>query len=239
MYLYALIALLKEFHCNIYMVHVYSFIHIYIFILVLHLVLVEAAVKNLPCDYELLVTGKWPLRVKQQDNSTVDDKKYKMSAEPRGIGVIINNRKFDGNPEPRLGTDVDATALVKLFTYLGFLTKCYKDLKADDMRKILKEVADLDHKNYDCLLVAVLTHGGVEILPAEVFKSSYASLEVLRGTDHKSIQVSELVTFFTGSHEHSLNEKPKIFFLQACRGKATDLGVTAGADDTIEEGSAG
>ena len=203
--------------------------------------LVEAAVRSLPCDHELIVTGAWPAHVKQQTNSTVPDKKkYKMLAEPRGYAIIINNKEFKAGP--RTGTDVDATALVRLFTYLGFLTKCYKDLKADEMRKVLKEVADKDHEDFDCLLVAVLAHGGVENPPPGVNKNPatpYSSQEVVSGTDNKNMRVSEIVGFFTGKTKHSLNGKPKLFFIQACRGTMTDLGVEMKERVDHKVGSAG
>ena len=186
----------------------------------LYIVLVEAAVKNLPCDYELVVTRRWPSPVQQQNTSSDKDCQpkdtYRMQAEPRGIGVIINNKNFKCNSkeDTRTGTDVDAAALVRLFTYLGFWTKCYKDLTAHQMRDTLKDVAELDHTHYDCLLVAILTHGGAD-----------KNLDVLCGIDYDFIKVSELLELFTGKTKSSLTKKPKVFFMQACRGDMEDPGV--------------
>ena len=80
--------------------------------------------------------------------------------------------------------DRDADSLVRLFLYLGFYTNRYDDLKGTEMHRRLQvrgmsphhlfflpshspclppsldqDVADLDHSEFDCLMVAVLTHG--------------------------------------------------------------------------------
>lgn len=78
----------------------------------------------------------------------------------------------------RVGTDRDADSLTKLFMYLGFYTNRYDNLKGKEMRGTLQvsmeayylnkssdsitsfqTVGGLDHSNYDCLLVAILSHG--------------------------------------------------------------------------------
>ena len=170
-----------------------------------------------------------------------DDKnvqKYTMKARPRGIAIIINNKKFINIKEPRTGTDVDAAALVKLFTYLGFLTKCYKDLGADQMRDVLEKAAVLDHTHYDCILVAVLTHGGRKLPEGHtntILGKSNISLETLSGIDGKFMRESELVELFVG--KNSLNGKPKVFFIQACRGKLNNTGVEVNERLETDSGS--
>ena len=135
---------------------------------------------------------------------------YQMKSHPQGIGVIINNKKFRGHLNNREGTDIDASALLRLFTHLGFYTYRFNDLTAGQMRDILTTVSKIDHKNYDCLLVAILTHG---------------TKGKLYGIDCKSIPVESLTTLFYGDQCPSLVGKPKIFILQACRGKKRDRGV--------------
>jgi len=202
--------------------------------------LIQAGVRSLPCDYELVVTGRWPgpTYVHQHQNKyPYDDhkdvQKYTMKAEPRGIAIIINNKNFINIEEPRTGTDVDAAALVKLFTYLGFLTKCYKDLSADQMRNVLEEAANLDHKHYDCVLVAVLSHGSQK-LPQnhtnESLNELNISLDTVSGIDDEFMRVSELVQLFVGNV--SLHGKPKVFFIQACRGDMEDSGAGEEVDET-------
>lgn len=124
----------------------------------------------------------------------------------------------------REGTDSDAVALQQLFTYFGFYTSRYNNLTSSQMRRLFKDVAAKDHTNFDCLLVAVLTHG---------------TKGKLYGTDGKLVPVEEITELFSGNKCPSLTGKPKIFLLQACRGERKDKGVKYdmidGSDETADE----
>lgn len=110
----------------------------------------------------------------------------------------------------REGTDADAAALQQLFTYFGFYTSRYNNLTGNQMRRLFKDIAAKDHIQFDCLLVAVLTHG---------------TKGKLYGTDGKLVPVEEITELFSGNKCPSLTGKPKIFLLQACRGERKDKGV--------------
>ena len=186
--------------------------------------LVMPPVDTIKHNPDLLVEGKWPFELpkpvrNERDESSTEDITdvndlpcYQMKSYPKGIGVIINNKTFHGRlrDEPRKGTDVDAAALERLFTYLGFYTYRYNDLTVVRMRNILTDVSKIDHKKYNCLLIAILTHG---------------EQDKLYGTDSDSISVEKLTKLFYGDQCPSLVGKPKIFILQACRGKNQDEGV--------------
>ena len=134
---------------------------------------------------------------------------YQMKSYPRGICIIINNKVFR-NMNEREGTDADATALQQLFTHFGFYTSRYNNLTGNQMRRLFKDIASKDHSKFDCLLVAVLTHG---------------TKGKLYGTDGKLVPVEEITELFSGDKCPSLTGKPKIFLLQACRGERKDKGV--------------
>ena len=82
-------------------------------------------------------------------------------------------------------------------------------------------VSKVDHSNNDCLLVAVMTHGkdGGQLLSA----------------DFKYFHREELWKKFVGLNCESLVGKPKLFFIQACRGGIIDSGVSIKPRNTIEE----
>ena len=145
---------------------------------------------------------------------------YQMKSYPQGIGVIINNKTFTGGMSDRDGTDTDAAALQRLFTHLGFYTGRFNDLTAREIRENLTKISKIDHTKFDCLLVAILTHGDDGNL---------------YGTDNKPIALKNLTELFHGKSCPSLVGKPKIFIVQACRGKEKDSGVkydpTDGDDD--------
>jgi hypothetical protein len=54
------------------------------------------------------------------------------------IAIVINNKKFTCGMKDRVGTDVDAEMLVRLFVHLGFHTNRYDNLKGRDFKKRLQ-----------------------------------------------------------------------------------------------------
>ena len=143
---------------------------------------------------------------------------YQIKLHFRGLGIIVNNQIFTCGMKNRIGTDKDAAALQQLFTHLGFYTNRYNDLTGNQFKSAFNEVAAIDHKNFDCLIVAILTHG---------IKGK------LYSTDGELICVEDITKLFNGHHCPSLIGKPKIFLLQVDRGGNFDYGV----ENVIEDGS--
>ena len=134
---------------------------------------------------------------------------YAMKSSPRGIGVIINNEKFNAL-QPRFGAAMDVHNLEILFQYLNFDTQSHKNKTHTEMRQILNDVAGMDHDKYDCLMVAILTHG------------DYG--DVLYGTSG-GITIQEVIETFSSKRCPTLISKPKIFIIQACRGRRYNQAV--------------
>jgi len=73
---------------------------------------------------------------------------------------------------------------------------------------VLEEISSRDHSAYDALIVAILSHGnkdGVYGINGEKPDSGF-------------IKLDDITALFDGSHCRSLQEKPKMFFIQACQG---------------------
>ena len=68
----------------------------------------------------------------------------------------------------------------------------------------------MDHDKYDCLVVAILTHG------------DYG--DVLYGTSGR-ITIQEVIETFSGKRCPTLIDKPKIFIIQACHGRRCNQAV--------------
>ena len=135
---------------------------------------------------------------------------YPMTKYPRGPAIIISNENFitmDGRP----GTARDMNALKHLFTNSGFETTTHTDLTAAKMTQTLETLAGRNHTKAQCVVVAILTHGGEG--------------GILYGVDGKGVKVEELANLFAGKNCRSLAGKPKLFFIQACRGVNRDRGV--------------
>ncbi|XP_046564976.1 caspase-8-like [Haliotis rubra] len=132
------------------------------------------------------------------------EEEYKMTAVPRGICLIINNKSFKkGFPTRRGGVDIDVDNLTELFTKLQFTINLQTDLTSVDMMKKLKEYAEQDHTEYDAFVCCILTNG-----------TDYG----VAGSDGKIVKVQDLSSLFHASKCPTLAGKPKLFFIQASRG---------------------
>ena len=159
-----------------------------------------------------------------KSNITNKQHVYEMTSKPRGIGIIINNKEFNMSLESRSGTNIDAENLWSIFNYLGFVTHRYNNKTHIEMRSILNDVAAMDHSKYDCLMVAILTHG------------DYGDL--LYGITGEGIVIQEVIETFSG--KRCPTHKPKLFIIQACRGRrhnqVVQLNDTNDECDMIDSG---
>ncbi|XP_072300607.1 caspase-8 [Eucyclogobius newberryi] len=127
---------------------------------------------------------------------------YPMTGEKRGICLIVNNYNFD-NKKPREGTQIDQECLERVFQWLGFEVEVHPDCTRDMMLSVMKDVSSRDHRNMDCVVCCILSHGQEE----SVF-----------GVDGQTVPIKQLTMFLNGSKCPSLVNKPKLFFIQACQG---------------------
>ncbi|NXX17085.1 CASP8 protein, partial [Podargus strigoides] len=156
---------------------------------------------------------------------------YKMTSRPRGVCLILNNHNFakarEAVPElktikDRNGTDMDAAALRRVFSQLHFTVEEYRDLTAEQIRETVNIYRRKDHKDRDCFVCCVLSHG---------------KKGIIYGVDGQEVPIQELTTSFTGQNCHSLAGKPKVFFVQACQGDAYHKGVTIETDSGEQDSS--
>ncbi|XP_030043156.1 caspase-2 [Microcaecilia unicolor] len=138
---------------------------------------------------------------------------YPMTSQPRGHALLISNIHFQGcgDLDFRSGADVDQAALDRLFSHLGYRVTVRNDLTVQEMQVELENFSHLpDHLHVDSCMVALLSHG----VEGAVY-----------GVDGKLLQLQDVFRLFDNASCRSLQNKPKMFFLQACRGDETDRGV--------------
>lgn len=147
----------------------------------------------------------------REDTDAHKDDRYPMTHKPSGLAVVINNKHFHPKcgMNMRKGTDVDAANLRQAFNFLGFLTQVLHDQGVREMEDRLRKLAQYDHSEYDCVVVSILTHG----IEGKLY-----------GSDGNLVEVQKLIRLFNGDQAPSLVGKPKLFFLQACRGDSFDYG---------------
>ncbi|XP_012674341.2 caspase-3-like isoform X1 [Clupea harengus] len=147
------------------------------------------------------------------------DSSFEYSREHKHIGrcLIINNETFDGQPHlQRCGTEEDGNKLRVTFKVLGFSVRMEKDLTVADMRRVLREESEEDHSEMSCFVCVLLSHG---------------EQGLLMGADGAHISIRSLASTLTSHNCRTLQGKPKLFFIQACRGQQMDSGVEA---DSVE-----
>ncbi|XP_043665790.1 caspase-1-like [Vespula pensylvanica] len=135
---------------------------------------------------------------------------YNMYHKRRGVALIFNNISFTNQMTVRQGSEKDCNDLTKSLKNLDFEVRIYKDPTLKTISTILQETAAEDHTDADCLIVTVMSHGESTLLH---------SADSLYSADM-------LWTPFTADQCPTLAGKPKLFFIQACRGNQLDHGVT-------------
>lgn len=136
---------------------------------------------------------------------------YNMKHKHRGKAIIFNHEFFENDRlTPREGTQKDGTDLQRVLTKLGFDVEVHPNLKYDKIKSTAETVANQDHKDNDCLLVVILSHG----ITGSIFAKD------------KGYKLDSIWSLFTTQKCPSLAGKPKLFFVQACQGSGLDNGIT-------------
>nr|AEK20823.1 caspase-3 [Spodoptera exigua] len=134
--------------------------------------------------------------------------------------IILNQHTFkktiyfqNKQPSTRTGTDNDVKSLKTIFGNLGFEVIVLKDLEYSDIIKNLTAIASKDHSKTSCICITILTHGdkGGEVHAAD-----------------RPYLLTDIMAIF--EKQLSLVNKPKLFFVQACRGANMDAGNTVALD---------
>uniref|UniRef100_A0A6G1SKB3 Caspase n=1 Tax=Aceria tosichella TaxID=561515 RepID=A0A6G1SKB3_9ACAR len=140
---------------------------------------------------------------------------YNMCHKNRGICLILENENFsERHPSTRslgrrTGSHVDVQRSLEVFSSLGFQLFHQKDLTRTNTLQLLKSLAAMDHRESDCFVCVVLTHGDHGELYAHDGKYS----------------IDLLFRYFLADNCPTLCGKPKLFFIQACQGGMLDEGV--------------
>lgn len=131
---------------------------------------------------------------------------YDMSKNPRGYCLIINNVAFENDTlERRDGSLKDAKRCKDVFEQLGFRSFIRHNQKKDQILKLCKNLSNMnDHQKMNALVVVVLSHG--------------ATQNIIWGSDNLSVDVMEMIGCFNNKNCPALIDKPKMFFICACRG---------------------
>lgn len=158
-----------------------------------------------------------PLQVNvRKSNSAVRSasqiKSYKMTSNPRGQVLIINNEQYINDVLPkRTGSLVDANNLDLLFLQLGFNVSLRSNLVYQDMFTEIQRFAERqEHEDCDMAVVVIMSHGRQGLVAA---------------CDGREIETEWIMRQFNNLGCPALRGKPKLFVFQACRGEDHDFGA--------------
>ncbi|XP_015776086.1 PREDICTED: caspase-3-like [Acropora digitifera] len=141
-----------------------------------------------------------------------------MDSLPRGYCLIINNMSFEDKKLNRHCAIHDEQNLRALFENdLHFQVHIVNDLQNFQMEDICTEYSKKDHSKFDAFVCIVMSHGDTG--------------DKIIGVKGRTIGIEQLMSKFKAKNCPSLAHKPKMFFIQACRGLAQDKFLTQSKGD--------
>ncbi|XP_017775836.1 PREDICTED: caspase-1-like [Nicrophorus vespilloides] len=145
---------------------------------------------------------------------------YDMTHARRGKALIFNHYQFnDSSLQKREGTNRDCENITKTLSKLNFEVTVCQDFTYGQIYDTIHNVAGEDHSDADCLMIVVMSHGDKGVIHAR--DSEYTP--------------DELWLPFSGDKCPSLAGKPKLVFIQACRGEELDAGVSVFAAPVMKD----
>ena len=158
---------------------------------------------KVPLEIKFIIVS---LAVHSPCQETGDDINYKAKS---GYVLVINNYIFPKRPDgERHWSGEDVKGLKSLFDDFNFTTKIYDNLEQREIKGLLQDTSEKDFGRYDCFVCVILSHG---------------SKDRIYGTDDISINIEAITSCFRRNECPSLEGKPKIFLIQACRGSQQDV----------------
>ncbi|XP_060720632.1 caspase-3a [Tachysurus vachellii] len=174
----------------------------------------HACAQDTPDAGGVEAVGGEPMQVDARSHAHVY--RYGLKYPSVGHCIIINNKNFHKSTgmNQRNGTDVDAGNAMKTFRKLGYKVKVFNDQSVAQIKNLLTAVAKDDHSHCASFVCVLLSHGDEG---------------VFFGTDG-ALELKALTSLFRGDRCRSLVGKPKLFFIQACRGTDLDPGIEVDSD---------
>ncbi|XP_046342903.2 caspase-8-like [Haliotis rufescens] len=127
-----------------------------------------------------------------------NEESYHMNSKPRGICLIIDNITEASTRPPH------KHRLSETFRKLHFDVQFHTRLDDAHFTRVIQCVANIDHDKFDCVVVFITAHGDDDVVCS---------------VDDRDLHIDELASYFKPENCPSLAGKPKLFFIEACRGE--------------------
>merc|ERR1711892_149543 len=142
-------------------------------------------------------------RFQNLTKTMAEDLYYSMKWRRMGTAVIINNLDLEQPP-----TKNDVESMGTVLKDLGFDVEVHVNLTSQGMNMVKRKVTEESkHKDANCFLMLIISHGTADF--------------ILDKDREKTWNIESLVTEVCDVQ--SLVGKPKLFFIEACRGKENNF----------------
>eukprot|EP00057_Strongylocentrotus_purpuratus_P022012 XP_011676486.1 PREDICTED: caspase-2-like [Strongylocentrotus purpuratus] len=132
----------------------------------------------------------------------------------KGLVLIINNDHFH-EAKDRPGSELDLKNIQHVFRKIGYEPVIMTNVSANEIRSFLDEsVRRINMEGPIC-------HSSVVLV-----LMSHGEKRGIYGTDLEVVTIQEIKSKFSGRQCPALLGKPKIFFIQACRGRKSKSWVS-------------
>ncbi|XP_061196750.1 uncharacterized protein LOC133205025 [Saccostrea echinata] len=155
-----------------------------------------------------------------------DEHIYCFRNAKRGYAILIMNYEFVNEDENLPGVKRDIENMSKLFNSMGFEVREFVNLTNIQLITELVEIQNEMPSDCDCFVCVISTHGGED--PGFYIRypeESYTKTEHYLLNTEGAIWTRQIVDMFNNQQCKALKGKPKLFFIQACRGRNVDKGV--------------
>jgi caspase 3 len=126
---------------------------------------------------------------------------YNVDYSKPGLVLIINNQNFV-QTEERKGSDKDVDRIMDTFENLNFKTRSFMNQTKQQMKDLVENYSKRDYSNDSCFVCFIMSHGD----NGKILCSDEMQID-LKKEIIKPFQINQ-----------TLVNKPKLFFIQACRG---------------------
>nr|XP_034304251.1 caspase-1 [Crassostrea gigas] len=140
--------------------------------------------------------------------------------ETRGFAVLIINSEFDSQSKRRSAVN-DEHYMNKMFEELNFDVHVLRNLSSKELEDKMKAIRDYVTAESDCFACVISSHG----MEGQVRTSTPGVREPFIRTEHSIntrdgvVSTNKLLELFSDRNCRPLKGKPKMFFIQACRGR--------------------
>jgi hypothetical protein len=150
--------------------------------------------------------------------SIIQKHTYPINYARPGRLILFNNQHFKSVKNYRAGSEIDVENIRNTFQKFNFEIDVHLDKSGVETLQLIRKYAQQhDFTNDSCVIFFIMSHG-------------HENGKIL-ASDESEVNLNDLIQPF--KHVKTLAQKPKLFFVQACRGQ-NDMKLIGDHDDELQ-----